>query len=130
MARRDKNDEPRGVMISIVAEKFSIHPQTLRMYEREGLITPLRSAGNTRLYDDDAVRRIEVILTLTRELGVNLAGVEVILNMREQMEDLSQEVDRLLQIVKQEMLDKRAGVNRHQALVHVRGGALTRADKE
>jgi MerR family transcriptional regulator/heat shock protein HspR len=117
-------------MISTVAEQFSIHPQTLRMYEREGLITPLRSAGNTRLYDDEAIRRIEVILTLTRELGVNLAGVEVILNMREQMENLNQEVDRLLQIVKQEMMDRRAGIERHRALVRVRGGPLARSTSQ
>lgn len=131
MVRRNPGKgRPIGVMISAVAEQFSIHPQTLRMYEREGLITPLRSAGNTRLYDDEAIRRIEVILTLTRELGVNLAGVEVILNMREQMDNLNQEVDRLLQIVKQEMMDRRAGIERHRALVRVRGGPLARSNSK
>jgi len=84
MATRRKPDQ-KFVMISVVAERYSIHPQTLRLYEREGLIKPARSAGNTRLYDEEAIRRLEIILTLTRDLGVNLAGVEVILNMREQM---------------------------------------------
>jgi MerR family transcriptional regulator, heat shock protein HspR len=72
-------------MISAVAEKYDVHPQTLRMYEREGLLKPSRSEGNTRLYTDDDLVRLEVILELTRELGVNLAGVEIILNMREKM---------------------------------------------
>ena len=89
-------------MISVVAERYGIHPQTLRLYEREGLIKPARSAGNTRLYDEEAIRRLEIILTLTRDLGVNLAGVEVILNMREQMEKMQGEVDRLLEFVKQQ----------------------------
>ncbi|MCH9651841.1 MAG: MerR family transcriptional regulator [Deltaproteobacteria bacterium] len=111
-------------MISTVAERFEIHPQTLRMYEREGLISPHRSEGNTRLYDEEALRRLEVILTLTRDLGVNLAGVEVILNMREQMEDLHQEVDRLLDVVRQQMIDRRAGVDRSRALVKITGGPL------
>ena len=79
-------------MISTVAELYEIHPQTLRLYEREGLITPARSAGNTRLYDHEAVTRLETILTLTRDLGVNLAGVEVILNMREQMLEMQKAV--------------------------------------
>ena len=72
-------------MISAVAEQYQIHPQTLRLYEREGLLKPSRSEGNTRLYTDDDLERLEVILKLTRDLGVNLAGVEIILNMREKM---------------------------------------------
>src|SRR5438128_7447159 len=72
-------------MISSVAEQFEIHPQTLRLYEREGLLKPSRSEGNTRLYTDEDIERLEVILKLTRDLGVNLAGVEIILNMREKM---------------------------------------------
>ena len=69
--------------ISAVAELFDIHPQTLRLYEREGLLKPSRSEGNTRLYEDSDIERLEIILSLTRDLGVNLAGVEIILNMRE-----------------------------------------------
>src|SRR5215203_5956346 len=72
MASRRSKAEQKYVMISVVSERYAIHPQTLRLYEREGLIKPARSAGNTRLYDEEAIRRLEIILTLTRELGVNL----------------------------------------------------------
>ena len=72
-------------MISAVAEQYGVHPQTLRLYEREGLLKPSRSDGNTRLYTDEDIERLEVILKLTRDLGVNLAGVEIIINMREKM---------------------------------------------
>jgi MerR family transcriptional regulator/heat shock protein HspR len=114
----------RYLRISAVAERFDIHPQTLRLYEREGLIHPRRSAGNTRLYDEGTLERLETILTLTRDLGVNLAGVEVILNMREQMEKMQIEADRLLAFVKQEMLDRKVGVDRKYALVRVHSGPL------
>ena len=119
----------RFLRISAVAERFDIHPQTLRLYEREGLITPPRSAGNTRLYDDRTLERLETILTLTRDLGVNLAGVEVILNMREQMEKMQIEADRLLAFVKQEMLDRKVGVDRKYALVRVHGGPLATSEE-
>lgn len=79
-------------MISVVAEMFNVHPQTLRTYEREGLIRPARTQGNTRLYSQEDLERIELILRLTNELGVNLAGVEVILNMRERMEKMRREM--------------------------------------
>lgn len=129
MARRRKV-RITHLRISAVAERFDIHPQTLRLYEREGLINPPRSAGNTRLYDEETLSRLETILTLTRDLGVNLAGVEVILNMRQQMADMQIEVDRLLAFVKQEMLDRRAGVDRKYALVRLRSGPLTTASQE
>ncbi len=74
-----------GYTISAVASKYHIHPQTLRTYEREGLLKPARTQGNTRVYTRKDLQRLEFILTLTRELGVNLAGVEVVLNMREKM---------------------------------------------
>lgn len=90
-------------MISAVAEKYEIHPQTLRMYEREGLLKPSRSEGNTRLYTDEDLQRLEVILELTRELGVNLAGVEIILRMAEQIETLQDELSQL-----QAQLEERA----------------------
>jgi len=121
VARRRR--ETRFVMISVVAERFDVHPQTLRMYEREGLLTPVRSAGNTRLYDEDTLKRLETILFLTRELGVNLAGVEVILNLRQQMSEMQQEVDRLLQVVR-EQLRERGGIRREHALVKLEHGAL------
>jgi len=80
--------------ISAVAEQYEIHPQTLRLYEREGLLKPSRSVGNTRLYTDADLERLEVILSLTRDLGVNLAGVEIILNMREKMDAMQREFER------------------------------------
>lgn len=126
MARSKSKTGSRCVMISVVAERYAIHPQTLRMYEREGLITPQRSEGKTRLYDEEAIRRLEVILTLTRDLGVNLAGVDVILRMREQMDDMRQELDQLVQVVRQQMLDRKTGVDRQQALVKVERGPLVR----
>jgi len=93
-------------MISAVAELYDIHPQTLRLYEREGLLRPDRSDGNTRLYSSDDLERLEFILTLTRELGVNLAGVEVILNMRQNMSRLQQEVASLMTYMRDELLKK------------------------
>jgi MerR family transcriptional regulator/heat shock protein HspR len=80
-------------MISAVAEQYQIHPQTLRLYEREGLLKPSRSDGNTRLYTDDDLERLEVILKLTRDLRVNLAGVEIILNMRERMSEMQRQIE-------------------------------------
>ena len=123
--RRGKSEQ-KYVMISVVAEKYGIHPQTLRLYEREGLIKPARSAGNTRLYDEEAIRRLEIILTLTRDLGVNLAGVEVILHMREQMERMQGEVDRLLDYVKREAMERRVSMERQHALVKVQSGPLSK----
>ena len=126
MATRRKPDQ-KFVMISVVAERYSIHPQTLRLYEREGLIKPVRSAGNTRLYDEESIRRLEIILTLTRDLGVNLAGVEVILNMREQMEKMQGEVDRLLEFVKRQAEERRAAEpERQHALVRLQSGPLSK----
>ncbi len=83
--------------ISAVAELFEIHPQTLRLYEREGLLKPSRSDGNTRLYEDSDIERLEIILSLTRDLGVNLAGVEIILNMREKMNQMQNEFERFFE---------------------------------
>jgi len=82
-------------MISVVAEMLEVHPQTLRLYEREGFVTPSRTDGGVRLYSDNDVDQVKMILRLTRDLGVNLAGVEVILSMREKMERLQQEMDEM-----------------------------------
>ncbi|MCH7664439.1 MAG: MerR family transcriptional regulator [Acidobacteria bacterium] len=112
----------RYLMISAVAEQFEIHPQTLRLYEREGLIQPRRSAGNTRLYDEETLERLRTILTLTRELGVNLAGVEVVLNMREQMESMKSEMDEILDALRRETRARRLGVERRYALEKYGGG--------
>jgi MerR family transcriptional regulator/heat shock protein HspR len=86
--------------ISAVAELYDIHPQTLRLYEREGLLKPSRSVGNTRLYEDSDLERLEIILSLTRDLGVNLAGVEIILNMREKMDSMQREFERFFEYLK------------------------------
>jgi len=117
MARQ--RQRPRYLLISRVAERFNIHPQTLRLYEREGLIKPARSAGNTRLYDEQTLERLETILTLTREMGVNLAGVEVILNMRDQLEELQRELHRASGRLRRQHAERR-GVARRYALVKLR----------
>ena len=122
----DRRRTRRYVHISAVAERLDIHPQTLRTYEREGLISPQRSAGNTRLYDESTIRRLETILALTRDLGVNLAGVEVILQMRDELERMQLEVDRLLDVVQQEVHDRRAKIDRRHALVRIESGPLSR----
>lgn len=90
-------------MISAVAEQYQIHPQTLRLYEREGLLAPSRSEGNTRLYTDGDLERLEVILKLTRDLGVNLAGVEIILNMREKMEAMQRQMEEFVSTLNREL---------------------------
>ena len=90
-------------MISVVAERYNLHPQTLRLYEREGLLKPSRTEGNTRLYSEEDLVRLETILSLTRDLGVNLAGVEIILNMREKMDRMQREVNEFMNYVKQEL---------------------------
>ena len=91
------------VMISAIAERYNIHPQTLRLYEREGLLKPSRTEGNTRLYSEEDLEQLETILTLTRDLGVNLAGVEIILNLRRKIEQMQGEVNVFMDYVKREM---------------------------
>jgi len=97
-----------GYMISSVSEMYGIHPQTLRLYEREGLLRPSRSEGNTRLYTQDDLERLETILNLTRELGVNLAGIEIILNMREKMGAMQREMQSFVEYVQRELLERGA----------------------
>ena len=92
-----KRSKGRTYTISAVAAQYEIHPQTLRLYEREGLLKPSRSEGNTRLYTDSDLERLELILSLTRDLGVNLAGVEIILNMREKMDAMQREFERFFE---------------------------------
>ena len=93
-------------MISSVAEQYSVHPQTLRLYEREGLLKPSRSDGNTRLYTDEDLERLEVILHLTRDLKVNLAGVEIILNMRSRMESMQKQIEEFVQTLNRELANR------------------------
>src|SRR5579871_2618689 len=102
-----KGRSKAAYMISAVAEQYEIHPQTLRLYEREGLLLPSRSDGNTRLYTDSDLERLEVILHLTRELGVNLAGVEIILNMREKMAEMQAQMEEFVSTLNVELLARR-----------------------
>ena len=116
-------------MISWVAEKYNVHPQTLRLWEREGLIQPSRSQGNTRLYDDEACDRLETILTLTRDLGVNLAGVEIILNLKGTVARLQRENELLTRLLRQTMQQQKE-VPRFHALVRVQSGTIQPVDEE
>lgn len=112
-----------GLLIGAISEKYRIHPQTLRMYEREGLLRPTRTEGNTRVYDADTVERLEIILSLTRHLGVNLAGVEVILHMKERMERMQGEVRHVIAAMREEA---GSGVgNRSLALTRTGPRAIT-----
>ena len=136
---RSQAGEPRPTpgrgkyyMISVVAKSYGIHPQTLRLYEREGLLKPSRTEGNTRLYSEDDLRQLEVILNLTRDLGVNLAGVEIILNMRRKMEQMQSEINDFLGHVRQELQkgnqdgEPEAG---EQALVRVAPTPIVKAER-
>ena len=98
-----KTKSKAAYMISAVAEQYEIHPQTLRLYEREGLLKPSRSEGNTRLYTAEDLERLEVILHLTRDLGVNLAGVEIILNMREKMQQMQEQIQEFIATLNREL---------------------------
>ncbi len=103
MAARPRKKARAGYMISAVADLYKIHPQTLRLYERVGLLKPSRSQGNTRLYTDQDLERLEVILNLTRELGVNLAGIEIILNMRDKMAQMQAQMEAFIGFVRGEL---------------------------
>jgi MerR family transcriptional regulator/heat shock protein HspR len=101
-----KTRSKASYMISSVAEQYEIHPQTLRLYEREGLLKPSRSDGNTRLYTDEDLDRLKVILHLTRDLGVNLAGVEIILNMREKMAQMQGQIEEFVSSLNRELVTR------------------------
>src|SRR5579863_8808830 len=101
--RTQKKRGRAGYMISAVSELYNLHPQTLRLYERVGLLKPSRSEGNTRLYTDTDLERLEVILTLTREMGVNLAGIEIIMNMREKMAEMQRQMKAFAEFVQKEL---------------------------
>ena len=103
MAARGRKRAKAGYMISAVAELYKLHPQTLRLYERVGLLKPSRSQGNTRLYTDQDLERLEIILTLARDMGVNLAGVEIILNMREKMTEMEKQMQEFVRFVQEEL---------------------------
>ena len=117
MPRRPPREEGRRFyMISAVSERFGVHPQTLRLYERDGLLKPSRTEGNTRLYTDDDLERLRVILNLTRELGVNLAGVEIVLNMRDKMNCMQEEINAFTEFFLVQLSKK--GVSRDEVREH------------
>jgi MerR family transcriptional regulator/heat shock protein HspR len=101
-----KRKSKGAYMISSVAEMYGIHPQTLRLYEREGLLKPSRTEGNTRLYTDEDLQRLEFILSLARDLGVNIAGMAIILQMRERMEEMQRQIQEFVQYIQQEVLTR------------------------
>jgi len=101
-----KRKSKGAYMISAVAEMYAIHPQTLRLYEREGLLKPSRTEGNTRLYTDEDLQRLEFILSLARDLGVNISGIAIILQMRERMEETQRQIQDFVQYIQQEVLTR------------------------
>jgi len=115
MAARPRKKAKAGYMISAVAELYHLHPQTLRLYERVGLLKPSRSQGNTRLYTDQDLERLEVILNLTRELGVNLAGIEIILNMRDRMAEMQSQMHEMVDFVRDEVARSLTAANERRA---------------
>lgn len=117
--------------ISSVARMYDIHPQTLRLYEREGLLRPSRSEGNTRLYSDDDIRQLELILNLSRDLGVNLAGIEVIMNMRDKIERIESEVNEFLEYIRKEFFEGKEEEfeKTRRALVRLSPRKLVRIEK-
>ena len=98
-----KRKSKGAYMISAVAEMYEIHPQTLRLYEREGLLKPSRTEGNTRLYTDEDLQRLEFILSLARDLGVNISGMAIILQMRERMEEMQRQMQDFVQYIQREV---------------------------
>lgn len=123
-----QKDSRKYYHISTVARIYDVHPQTLRLYEREGLLKPSRSRGNTRLYSDEDLRQLEIILNLSRDLGVNLAGIEVVLNMRSKMERIEADIERFLEYVHQEFYEGRDEEfkSRTKSLVRISPGRMIR----
>jgi MerR family transcriptional regulator, heat shock protein HspR len=106
-----KRKSKGAYMISAVAEMYEIHPQTLRLYEREGLLKPSRTEGNTRLYTDEDLERLEFILSLARDLGVNISGIAIILNMRERMEEMQRQMQEFVKFVQNEVFTRAAATH-------------------
>ena len=129
---KEKKEPKNYYHISSVSEMFNIHPQTLRLYEREGLLRPSRSEGNTRCYTDEDLKQLELILNLTRDLGVNLAGVEVVINMRRKIEQIEEEVNMFLEYIRKEFFEGKEEEFelRTKSLVRVSPAKIIRIDKE
>lgn len=130
--KEKRRDNKSYFMISVVAERFEVHPQTLRLYEREGLVKPSRTQGNTRLYSEDDLERLSFILSLTREMGVNLAGVEIIMNLRRRIETMQEDMDRFISEVRRELgrRGQEGVIESSRALVKVAAaGRTSKTDK-
>ena len=123
---RDQDRDTPPYMISVAPELLDVHPQTLRLYEREGFIRPRRTRGNTRLYSERDVEEVRRVLHLTRDLGVNLAGVEVVLEMRRKMEKLQSEVEEKIEFLRQEMKREFERRQSRNALVRMESGRPVR----
>lgn len=115
-------------MISVVAEMYDIHPQTLRLYEREGLLKPSRTEGNTRLYTEEDLKRLEFILNLARDLGVNISGIAIILQMRERMETMQSQMQEFVSYIHQEVMNRANSADHRAAIVPFRRTVVTQAD--
>ena len=126
MAKRTK----ASFMISAIAEQFQVHPQTLRLYEREGLLKPSRTEGNTRLYTDEDLERLEFILNLARDLGVNIAGIAIVMQMRERMEEMNRQMQSFVEYVRTEMFERfqqaASGTGSGAAIVPIRKPPVVR----
>ena len=125
-----KRKSKGAFMISVVAEMYEIHPQTLRLYEREGLLKPSRTEGNTRLYTEEDLKRLEFILSLARDLGVNIAGIGIILNMRERMEQMQRQMQEFVQYVQQEVMARANQAIPRESLVPLRRPVVIPPAKE
>jgi len=127
----DREDTKKYYHISAVAQMYNIHPQTLRLYEREGLFKPSRSDGNTRLYSENDLKQLEFIISLTRELGVNLAGVEVVINMKQRMNQIEAEVNEFLEYIRREFVEghEEEFEQRRQALIRITPGKIVKFER-
>ena len=129
---KEKKEPKNYYHISSVSKMYHIHPQTLRLYEREGLLKPARSEGNTRCYAEEDLRQLEVILNLTRDLGINLAGVEVIMNMRNKIEQIEAEVNMFLEYLRKEFFEGNEDEFelRKKSLVHISHAEIMKIEKD
>ena len=126
-----KRKKQGAYMISAVAEMYGIHPQTLRLYEREGLLKPSRTEGNTRLYTDEDLERLELILSLARELGVNISGIAIILQMRERMEEMQRQMAEFVTYVRDEVMARAHAVDpSREAIVPVHRALVIKPEKK
>ncbi len=127
MAKKRKQG---AYMISTVAEMYEIHPQTLRLYEREGLLKPSRTEGNTRLYTDEDLERLEFILSLARDLGVNISGIAIILQMRERMELMQKQMSEFVTYIQKEVVHRAQAAEPSQGAIVPTRRSIVPLDRE